>query len=247
MHAMQKQQLYPNSTPGVELGYSFIMRRKEPLEKDEVYHVMSKSIAGYKIFTSESDYQRMLHAMEYFLIDQALPKFSHFLKRVKENGKSFQPYLDECFPKPKRVIQIIAYCLMPTHIHLLLKPLKEDGAVEYIGNVLNSYARFFNIRHKRNGPLWSGRFKNVRVQSDNQLWHLTRYLHLNPVTAHLIDKPQDWQFSSYREYVTPSTVKHHLCHFGDLLDIKPRSYRKFAEDQIDYQRELAKIKTLLLE
>lgn len=223
------------------------MRRIEPLEKDAVYHVMSKSISGYKIFTSEVDYQRMLQAMEYFSIDQTLPKFSHFLKQAKENGKSFQPYLDECFPKPTRVVHIIAYCLMPTHVHLLLKPLKEVGTEEYIGNILNSYARFFNIRHKRNGPLWSGRFKNVRVQSDEQLWHLTRYLHLNPVTAHLIDKPQDWQFSSYHEYVTPSKVKRRLCRFSELLDIEPRSYRKFAEDQIEYQRELAKIKALLLE
>lgn len=223
------------------------MQRKQPLEVGEIYHVMDKSIAGFKIFNTENDCQRMMQTLEYFSIAGSLPKFSYFLQRSKETNKSFEEYLDQCFPNPPRRVQIIAYCLMPTHFHLVLKPLKKNGASQMLHDVLNSYAKYFNVRHKRNGRFWAGPFKNVLVESDEQLRHLTRYVHLNPVTGRLRDKAEDWQSSSYREYITPSKVRRPLCQFKDLLDIKPRQYRKFVEDQIDYQRHLATIKKLLLE
>lgn len=223
------------------------MQRKEALEPGEVYHVMNKSIAGYKVFNTDDDYTRIIQALEYFSIADPLPKFSYFLQRSREVGKTFSAYLDQCFPKPKRLTRLVAYCFMPTHLHLLLVPLTRDGVAKMMSNVLNSYARYFNIKHKRQGRLWSGPFKNVYAGSDEQLWHLTRYVHLNPVTAHLVEKSEDWPFSSYREYITPSKVTWPLCDYREMLDIKPRVYRLFVEDQINYQRELAEIKALLLE
>ncbi|MCF7887379.1 MAG: hypothetical protein K9L71_03090, partial [Candidatus Omnitrophica bacterium] len=78
-----------------------------------------------------------------------------------------------------------------------------------------------------------------------QLLHLTRYIHLNPVTAYLTDKPESWDFSSYREYI--SCEKDKICQFDDLLEVKPNSYKKFVKDRISFQRELANIKRLTLE
>lgn len=223
------------------------MKRRCPIERGEVYHVMNKSIAGYKIFNTRSDYERALHTLEYFSIAGRLPKFSYFLQRSHEEGKTFSMYLDQCFPKPNRLVQLVAYCFMPTHLHLLVIPRAKSGVAQMMSNALNSYTRYFNVKHERRGPLWVGRFKNVHVESDEQLWHLTRYLHLNPVTAHLVDKPERWLFSSYLEYVTPSRVRRPLCEYRDLLDVRPRSYRAFVEDHIDYQRELERVKHLILE
>lgn len=223
------------------------MQRKQPLTVGEVYHVMNKSIAGYQVFNVEDDYRRMLQILEYFSIAASLPKFSYFLQQSKVVKTSLESYLDQCFPKPKRRAEIIAYCVMPTHFHILLTPCTHNGVSEMLHDVQNSYSHYFNIKHKRKGPLWVGPFKNVLVESDEQLRHLTRYLHLNPVTAHLTDKAENWQFSSYHEYITPSKVKRSLCQFKHLLDIQPKRYRKFVEDQIDYQRELATITHLALE
>jgi putative transposase len=208
---------------------------------------MNKSIAGFKIFNTPEDYQRMLRILEYFSVAGPLPKFSYFLGRSQEIGKTFESYLDQCFPKPKRLVKIIAYCLMPTHMHLILMPLQTQGIAQMMSNILNSYARYFNTRHKRQGRLWTGPFKNVPVETDEQLWHLTRYVHLNPVTAHLVDRSEDWPHSSYQEYIAPSKAKRLICQYDDVLNIKPRRYRTFVEDQINYQRQLAEIKSLLLE
>ena len=136
---------------------------------------------------------------------------------------------------------------MPTHLHIVAKQLDEKGISEMLGMALNSYAKYFNTKYNRKGTLFTGRFKNVSVENDGQLLHLTRYIHLNPVTAGLVDKPESWQYSSYMEYVQPKEVDNPLSRFEGLIDDKPADYQKFVEDHKDYQRELALIKAQVLE
>ena len=223
------------------------MRRKELLVTGEVYHVFSKSIAGYKIFNAKKDYIRIQEMMKYFQIEGRPFKFSELarLKEVRSEGAC--QYLEKQEQRGKEIVQIVAYCIMPTHFHLLLKQLKDGGTSKYLGNILNSFTRYFNIKYKRKGPLWEGRFKNVRMESNDQLIHVTRYIHLNPVTAYLCKKPEDWQASSYKEYLKDVGLRRRLCAYDDLLEIDSKAYQKFVEDQIDYQRELDKIKHLLLD
>jgi putative transposase len=113
--------------------------------------------------------------------------------------------------------------------------------------ILESYSSYFNAKHKRKGPLWESKFKNILVDSDEQLNHLVRYVHLNPTTARHVESPEEWLFSSYREYIGEISDNQKVCQFDDILDIKPNSYRKFVTDQVSYQRELAQIKKLLFD
>ena len=147
----------------------------------------------------------------------------------------------------KRLVEILAYCLMPTHIHLILKQIIKNGITKYMARVLNSYSRYFNLIHKRIGPLWSGRFKSVLVDTDEQLLHLTRYIHLNPTSAGMSAKPEDWLFSSYREYINLLHKEDNLCRFGDRLDISPEKYQRFVDNQQDYQKKLSQIKKYLID
>ena len=185
--------------------------------------------------------------MRYYQREGNRLKFSRFVstKLINKNYDSaeFNKYLQQ---KPKR-IEIIAYCLMPTHIHFILKQLKDNGISIFMNNLCNSYSRYFNTKHKRKGPLWEGRFKKILVESDEHLLHLTRYVHLNPVTAHLVNKPENWQFSSYFEYSSDINENRRICNYGSLIDISFRQYKEFVENGISYQRELAKIKNLILE
>ena len=214
--------------------------RKNPFFIGQVHHVFNKSIAEYEIFNSDSEFQRMVKAINYYKIKNPDIKLSRFIKHEKQNNSE-----NAALAAKNRLVQIIAYCIMPTHLHLVLKQIEENGISIFMSNILNSYARYFNIRHNRKGPLWEGRFRNVAVESDEQLLHLTRYVHLNPVTAHLVDKPESWQASSYLEYLGVRNKK--MCDFNDILEIKPVSYKVFVEDRISYQRELSLIKSFLLE
>jgi len=133
---------------------------------------------------------------------------------------------------------------MPTHIHLLLKQKQDFGISRYINRCLNSYTRYFNIKHKRKGPLWESRFKSSAITSNEIFTHITRYIHLNPVTAGLAGSPADWDFSSYSEYLSENTTPI-ICELEGLWDIIPRNYKQFVIEQASYQKELSLIKHLI--
>jgi len=207
-----------------------------------VYHVLNKSIAGYEIFNDDFEFNRFLETFVYYQSKNNL-KFSEF----SNHKEYYSELVDLALLDRERYIQMIAYCLMPTHFHFIIKQLKDNGISKFLNDVLNSYTRFFNTKHKRKGPLWVGNTKKVLVETDEQLLHLTRYIHINSTTAYIVDRPEDWKFSSYMEFLNKSDKEFKICKFDDLLDINPDSYREFINDRIDYQRDLKKIKDLLLE
>ncbi|TSC97400.1 MAG: hypothetical protein CEN88_48 [Candidatus Berkelbacteria bacterium Licking1014_2] len=224
------------------------MERKVKLVTGEIYHVFNRSIADFTIFNYKEEFKRIKNLLQYYQIDGISPRFSQFinLDKIKTDGFDF------CFKSVaedrSKIIQIIAYCLMPTHLHLILKQLVENGISIFMGDVLNSYTKYFNTKHKRKGPLWESKFKNVLVDDDEQLLHLTRYIHLNPATAFLVNRPQEWEFSSYTEYLGKNDkYNNNICQFEEFFDIKPDSYKEFVEDRIAYQREIEKIKHLLID
>jgi putative transposase len=96
--------------------------------------------------------------------------------------------------------QIIAYCLMPNHYHLLLCPTL-DSLSRQLQLFTLSYTKAINKRYNRVGSLFQGRFKGAYIDHDGYLLHLSRYIHLNPVTAGLVKRAEDWEFSSYREFI----------------------------------------------
>jgi putative transposase len=211
--------------------------KREKITNDFPYHIYSRSIAEFKIFSNDADNMRFIEAMKYFQnTGHNNLKFSYFLKfRDEQKSSKFE----------NNLVDIIAYCIMPTHFHLILKQKKGSGISNFMSNLLNSYTRYFNTRYKRKGPLWEGRYKGIRIEKDDYLIHLTRYIHLNPVSALLVDKPEEWKASSYNEYIGLS--KEQLTNAEGLFDFSFSKYKDFVEDRISYQQELAKIKSLIFE
>jgi len=220
--------------------------RQHPLITGEVYHIYNKSIAGFIIFNNGHEYQRILAAVRYYTISKHSSCLARFLELNEESACHINALLTDYLSEKPKLVDIVAYCLMPTHIHLILKQLAENGISRFMNNVFNSYTRYFNAKHKRKGPLWEGRFKSKFIETDEQLLHLSRYIHLNPVTAFLTDKPESWEYSSYREYLCFEKVLR-ICSFNEIIKISPVDYKKFIEDRIFYQRELARIKDLIME
>ena len=222
------------------------MKRKQKLVNGEVYHIFSRSIANFTTFNNPKDFERMIELLQFYQIKEPPTSFSTFMKLELVKNIGFQTAFTLVAKEQEKIVQIIAYCLMPTHVHFILKQLQETGISNFMGNILNSYSRHFNLNYRRKGPLWESKFQNILVENDELLLHLTRYLHLNPVTAFLVDEPRDWRYSSFGEYVE-NADNFPICQFKDLMEIKPKSYQRFVEERINYQRELAKIKNLLLE
>lgn len=133
---------------------------------------------------------------------------------------------------------------MPNHFHLTARQDEENGIKTFLQRVLNSYSHYYRKKYEGYGPLFESVFKAVRVETDEQLVHLSRYHHLNPVTSHMVEHPADYQFSSYNEYMKRDAsfidTSYVLSHFKT-----PKRYGDFVTSRKDYQRELDEIKHLL--
>lgn len=93
-----------------------------------------------------------------------------------------------------------SYCLMPNHYHLFLET--PQGNLSKIMQETNGrYTQYYNRRYKRVGPLFQGRYKAKLIDQDSYSLQLSRYIHLNPVKAKMVSRPEGWRWSSYRSFV----------------------------------------------
>ncbi len=218
-------------------------RRSLPFVTDEIYHVFNRSVGREIIFSSKLNLRRILESAQFYRYPQVL-SLSKF-KRLKDNQKheylfrltNIQPYVD-----------IFAFSFMPNHFHFLIKQLQNNGILKFITNLQNSYAKYFNTKYDRHGSLFQIQFKAKRIESDELFIHTSRYIHLNHVTAFII------QLDSLSTY--PWTSFHYYEDRDDsFINIKPvlsffnkkQAYTEFVADQVDYQRSLVEIKDLVLE
>ncbi len=208
-----------------------------PIVTSEIYHVYNRGSEKKDIFLQPRDFSRFQQTFFYYQFASPKPRFSNFTKSKISNFKSLS---DE------KWVEIICFCLMPNHFHFMLKQLKDGGIAKFISQLSNSYTKHFNTKYKRIGALLQGVFKSVRIETDEQLIHTSRYIHLNPIVSGITRKLENYLWSSYMEYITCTPV---LSSPAIVLDLFPRlhSYKKFVEDQIDYGKKLEIIKHQLIE
>ena len=220
--------------------------RRTPLAPGEVYHVFNRSIASQPVFRNQKDYQRIIDVTSYYRFKNLPLRFSHYncLSQVQKD-KFNKNYIFGNKP----MLDIIAYSIMPNHFHFLLQPFISKAISDFMRNMQNSYSKYFNTKYKRTGSVFQFMFKAVRIESDEQLLHVSRYIHLNPVTAYIIEINQlgNFPWSSFKEYVSKNNIS--FVNTGLILgQFKDKeAYGKFVLDQVDYQRSLDKIKHLSLE
>ena len=218
--------------------------RSTPLVTGEYYHIFNRGVAYQPVFTNKRDYQRFLLALHYYQFINIPIRLSKFLQIPEEDRTKL---FVEVTNSPDKIVDVVAYCLMPNHFHFLLKQTKEDGISKFLRLVINSYVKYYNTKYKRVGSLFQGVFKVVRVETDEQLLHLSRYIHLNPLVSYVVKEEEflSYPWSSLQEYLnipllsTPSPV---LNFFS-----QNQPYLNFVLDQINYGKELEKIKHLLLD
>lgn len=98
-------------------------------------------------------------------------------------------------------IKIYAYCLMPNHVHLLVEQSADRPLSKFMQGLQTAYTKFFNIKHKKSGHLFQGRYKAFLVERENYLLELVRYIHLNPFRGKLEEKVGDYPWTSHGQYV----------------------------------------------
>ncbi|MBI5613718.1 transposase [Candidatus Gottesmanbacteria bacterium] len=168
------------------------------------YHLYNRGVEKRIIFDDSKDYNVFLLYLRQYL----LPKDEAGLSAIIEDESSTQEEKNEA-RKLLRLnnfsdsISLSAYCFMPNHFHLLIYQTDDRSIDRFMNSLFTRYTMYFNSRHKRVGPLFQGLYKAVLVSSDEQLQHVTRYIHRNP-SAILVPQYSSlkaYPYSSYAEYV----------------------------------------------
>lgn len=220
--------------------------RKVILAVDQIYHIYNRGIDHKAVFTTKWEFQRAIDVMKFYQFADLPFRFSKLLKLPSEDRTKI---LIDINNENKKLVEIICYCLMPNHFHFMVKQLQEGGIAKFISNFANSYTKYFNTKHERTGHLFEGLFKAVLVETDEQLIHLSRYIHLNPVASFILkqEELENYSWSSLPEYLKLNNEN--LCDKGLVMGMFSSSedYKKFVTDQIKYAQELEKIKHLTFE
>ncbi|MFZ5366298.1 MAG: transposase [Patescibacteria group bacterium] len=193
------------------------------------YHVYNRGVEKRDIFLDEQDYKVFLHFLK------------RYLTAPPESPDRIQPgWKFDLFDK----LNLIAYCLMPNHFHLLIKQLTKEAMAEFIRALSNSYIRYFNEKYERIGPLFQGTYKAVLVETEPYLLHLTRYIHLNPIELepgevkpgtrfNLGEILERYSYSSYGEYL--GKRKTVWIHSEEILAFFKTAQKTTLKDILSYQ------------
>jgi len=151
---------------------------------DQYYHVYSRGVAKQIIFNDDQDYVYFLSILK------------RYLSREPANSPRHGIY-----PHYGKRISLLAYCLMPNHMHLLVYQEDERAIVEFMRALMTTYSLFFNKKYKRVGPVFQSRYRASRITQQDYLEHISRYIHLNPLEW------EDYDYSSLKYYLNDASAE----------------------------------------
>lgn len=219
-------------------------RRNVVLATNEFYHVFNRSVGKEYIFSLKKNLNRVVEIIDHYRFPQRI-KFSQFKNFSKDLKNGYLLSLKKLSP----LVEIYAFAFMPNHYHLLVKQIQEKGIIKFISNFQNSFAKYFNLKNNRHGTLFQNSFSAKRIEAEEEFIHISRYIHLNPVTSYLIefDRLANYPWTSYPYYL--DSKKNQLVNTQVLLKIfgSKKRFVEFVSNQVDYQRKLATIKNLIIE
>ncbi len=152
------------------------MNRRFSFANNQIYHVYNRGVEKRDIFIGDKNYLRFLTGLIEF-------------NDTKPATGAYQIGTDDYPTDPTEVrlrsreslVDILAFCLMPNHYHLLIQQLRDNGITMFLRKLGTGYTNFFNIKHKRVGPLFQGKFRAVLIEREAHLIYLPCYIHTNPL------------------------------------------------------------------
>jgi REP element-mobilizing transposase RayT len=186
---------------------------------EQYYHVYSRGVAKQTVFLDNDDYGYFLNL------------FRRYLSSKPENSKRHGPY-----PHFGNRLQLLAYCLMPNHVHMLIYQTDKTAMTELLRALMTSYSMYFNRKYDRVGPVFQSRYKASRITTPAYLEHISRYIHLNPSSW------KDYPYSSLPYYLKQRSAE--WVQPEPILSIfaGSKEYLRFAEDYEQQKQILDELK-----
>jgi|SRR3989344_1464254 len=220
--------------------------RNPRISPGEYYHLFNRGVHKETIFHNSIDFARFLLIVLSFQSPVVIPNVSRLSKSFVQHRVLNKDMLDLEKIAAKRYVELVAFCLMPNHFHLIVKEVHEGGISRYMQRALNSFTKYSNIKYDKSGHVFQGLFKAVHIENNEQLLYLSAYIHRNPRDfSQWKDKEEKYIWSSYQDYIGENR-------WGSLL--LPNIITDQFTDKIDYEefvrtstaKEISERVTLLL-
>lgn len=191
------------------------------------YHLYNRGVEKRHIFQDREDYITFINLLKMYLSLPKVPKGSD-PKSAYYGKKNLHGQ-----------IELLAYCLMPNHFHLLVRQQTKEGITNLMRCINTNYVVYFNKKYNRVGSLFQGRYKAVLVENDAYLLHLSRYIHLNP--ASFATDFAKYAYSSYMDYLNERITE--WLNRDMILNYFKRSKRHGTRDYFSYEDFVSDYKT----
>lgn len=202
------------------LCYNSIVNNRDykSFAEKEIYHVYNRGVGKMDIFIDTQDYQIFLNRLQENLYPECLNYFE------------MPRYLIRRKVLPPNSFDLLSFCLMPNHFHILIKQNSALPITQLILKICTGYSKYFNKKYGRVGSVFQDRFKSVRINGNEQLLWTSYYIHKNPIEASLVNNLNDYRWSSFRDYIGLDKLS--ICKKELILEQfqKPTSYLKYFNE-----------------
>lgn len=205
-------------------GYNTCMPRSMFAE-GECFHIFNRGVEKRSIFLNDADRWRFLTLLIVLQGNTVISKISRIVSDV-QRWRLDNEICKEVLAH--REVELVGFCLMTNHYHLVLSELREGGISRFMMRLGDSYTKYFNIIHKRTGHLFGGKFQAIHINQNEYLNYLSAYIHLNPRELKKWQGCEDeYPWSSFRDY----------CGDGRLGEfLKPAIIMDQFSDKNEYRR-----------
>lgn len=226
--------------------------QRPQLVNDEIYHIIVRGVGDFLIFKNNNDrYRGIFSLYEFNDTKQVLIRDRRRDRlHAKRNGR------EQFSADRELLVEILAFYFMPNHIHLLVRQLKDNGITQFMRKFGAGYAAYFNKKYNRKGHLFQGRFRAVRIKTEEQLKTVFVYIHTNGISLiepkwkdrgvknieKVIKFLENYKWSSYPDYIGkknfPSVTERDF-----LLKVMggERGCREFVENWVKYKKGIEEI------
>ena len=185
------------------------------------YHIYNTGSNSLVIFKENNDYETFINLLKRYLINKT---------QKDKRGREYKSFLND--------IELLAFCLMPTHYHLLIYQRSPNVITSFMRRVATSYSTYFNHKYKRAGPLFNERYKASKVEHEKYLLPISRYMHLEPKNY------KHWAFSSL-PYYSGNKENNWIAPGKVLGSVSVNEYLNFLADRQSYNNEFGELKVQL--
>jgi len=223
--------------------------KRPELINNEIYHIILRGVGDIDIFKDKDDYFRAIFSIYEFNTTNPVIIRERRKARLKEKKLNREQFSDS----RDLLVNILTFCFMPNHIHLLIKQLKDKGVTNFMRKFGAGYAAYFNKKYARKGHLFQSRFKAVRIKNNEQLKTVFVYIHTNPISLiepkwkdggiknpkKVIKFLENYKWSSYQDYIGKKN-------FPSLTEREPifkiimgeKNCQNFVESWIKHKQEI---------